>query len=311
MIKDTEKIRFRLLGKEKSSMAFQVPLKNLMLPRTKNGPLKRVEFIRGHDSIFAEDHEGDEKAEEIWFEEGVIDVHPQDKAMLEIMRKHPWNGVKWEEANEDKDAQKEIDRYELIEKAQERVRIANLDERRAAAIVLLGKGYFSASEKKIEAGLKREAIQNPTAVIEKMNSNNYTGELAAALALIRGVVEANATNTQIVWSDTRKPILNVAMGQDVHEKFGQYLSGNSEDVKITLQEIGQKIKRDYTPKAELDMQKIFQIENGKVDIDPEAKMTIEEAREKYKEVLGKDVPVNMKNDLDWIVGKIAEELQPA
>jgi hypothetical protein len=310
MIKDTEKIRFRLLGKEKTSTSFQVPLKNQMIP--KNGVLKKIQYIPGHDSIFAEDHEGDEKPQEIWFGEGgILDVSKYEKSKIEIMRRHPWSGVRWEEANEDKDAQKEIDKYELIEKAQERVRIANLDERRAAAIVLLGKGYFSASEKKIEAGLKKEAIQNPSAVISKMNSQNYTGELAAALALIRGVVEMNATRTQVLWADTKKPILNVAMGQDVHEKFGQYLSGNTEDVKITLQEIGQKIKRGYTPKAKLDMQKIFQIENGEVDIDPEAEMTIEEAREKYKEVFGEEVPVNVKNKLDWITGKIAEELEPA
>lgn len=311
MIKDNKKIRFRLLGKEKSSVSFQLPLKKLVLPKTKDGPLKKVRYVPFHDSIFEEDQKGDVKSSDIWFQDGVLDVHPQNHSLLLILRKHPWNEIKYEEVSEDKEAQRELDKFNLIEKALRKIDIANEDERRATAIVLLGNGYFSKKDKTIIAGLKKMAMENPDMVLDKMNSESFTGQLAAALALIRGVVELNTTRTSVIWSDTRKPIINVALGQDAHEKFGEYLSGTSEDVKITLQEIGQKIKRGYTPKAELDMQKIFHIENGKYEIEPEAKMTIEQARDKYNEIFGSEVPVNKKNDIGWITEKIAESLETA
>ena len=83
-------VQFQLMGK-KRPRNWQLPITGMMLPRYVDGKYKgnkQVEYIKGHDSIFKEDHIGDEKPSWVWFTDGLLDVSTGDLALLQILENH-------------------------------------------------------------------------------------------------------------------------------------------------------------------------------------------------------------------------------
>ncbi|RDY57570.1 hypothetical protein [Flagellimonas nanhaiensis] len=318
-------IKFKLT-KERKPVSFQVPIKGMMLNRKDRAgaPLKHIQYIPGHESIWKEDHKGDEQPKNIWFEDGFLNVHKHNQNLLTILKKHKWFGVHFVMVDEEAEDAKELERFDLIERAIDKVNIANEDELRANAIVIIGSHVFDYSATRLKKALKQKAFEKPKELIEEMDKGNYGNRLAAALAVLRDVVIINPTRTAITWPDG-KPIINIASGQDPITEFGTFLSQNTEEIKVTLQTIGQHIKAKRTPKTEMDVDAIIpsqqvtpEPEKVTVDAIPETievkeepKTDLETAREAFKTKFNKEVPINKKNDLEWINSKLKEELEPA
>jgi hypothetical protein len=305
------------LTKGRRPASWQLPIKNIMIEKfdgKKSLGLRTLEYIPGEESIFKEDHKGDQESPGIWFEDGALQVDSANKAAVQILAKHPWNKIHFNKVDHDVAANQNIDLMALRFKAYEAVSSKDSEEMKARAFVLLGAYVISQSDKLIESQLKQMAMDDPEKVLEEMKQPDYAPKTVAALAVLRGVLLINPTNTQISWADTGKSLISIAAGQDPISKLGQFLSGKEESAKLTLQEIGEKIKRSYEFKKDYTASE--EIENilGNKDEDDvdlqksksEDDLDLQEAREEYEDAFGKEVPVNKKNDLEWIKDKIAE-----
>lgn len=311
MAKKNTHYRFRLLG-DKRPKSWQLGLKATMIKKVvdgKNHGLKKVAYVPGSDSIFIEDHKGDEQSQAIWFEDGVLDVHKDNKVLVDIVFGHRAYNKRYELVDENKAAVKKLSKYDLIEKANTKINVANEDELRATALVVLGGGVIEWEPERIKAGLKERAYETPQDVLDQMNSGDYHGKYIAALALLKGVVLINPSRTGVTWVDG-KTIVQVPAGQDPLAKLGQFLSGKDEQAVITLQELGERIKRSYTKKTDPDVDEAVNEILGDDAPPPaeapvdESKEALENAKNTYKDLYEKNVPNNKKNDLDWILGKI-------
>jgi len=303
-------IEYKLIGGKKP-VNFEVPLKNVMLTKKGSQGGRLIQYVKGSDSIFKEDHKGDEKPEKIWIENGTLRVHRANLPLIEIMDRHPLSGVEWETFNADKEAIKKLSKYQLIEKALGMVNIANNDEKKANALVLIGEHMLDASEQMVTSELKEKAFESPKDVIDQMNTNDYQAKYVAALAILKGVVLINSSRTAITWADG-KVLVTVPVGQSPIEKLGALLGGNSEESKITMQEIGEKTKRPYIRQIPIDIDaEILKVNAAKelaaelaiVEVEPE----LLEARNLYSEKFEKSVPPNKKNDTEWLLSKVNEQ----
>lgn len=311
--------RFRLTG-GKTPESFQLPLKGLMLEKKdENGNsrgLKKVAYVKGHDSIFVEDHIGDEESESVWFEKGVLDVHKENKALVAIMFGHRWYGSHYELKNDTKEAEKKLSKFDLIEKAIAKLSTSNDDETLAIGLAVLGSHVLQQPLAVITASLKEKAYEEPQVLIDEMSSGDYQAKYVASLAILKGVLLINPSRTAVTWADG-KTIVQVPAGQDPLTKIGMFLSQKDESARITLQEIGERTTRAYNKKTVPDVGGVVkEITGGQgADLgnqrdggnDDDDQMTLEEASSLYMELLGKDkVPPNKKNDLDWILEKVEE-----
>lgn len=310
-------IRFMLTG-DKKPISYQLPIKGMMLKRPhKNGEpnatgsLKKIHYISGVDSIFQEDYEGDEKPQKIYFEDGFLDVHRDNKPLLTILKLHPWNNVQYEMVDEDATAEKELTNYELIEKAIAKVNISNEEELKANGLILLGSSVIEMSETRVRAALKKRAFETPKELLEEMSTSNYKAKYAGALAVLRGTLMINPTRTAVTWPNGQI-VVSVAAGVDPIEKLGSFLSGNDDAAMITLQEIGERSKRAYNVKTTIDLSEEIndvisqkKASNG-LSLDSDDEVGLEEATTMFKERFDKDVPNNKKNDLKWIMSKLEE-----
>lgn len=308
------------LTKGKRPASWQLPVRSILLEKLENKRSlgkRKVEYIPGDPSIFKEDHKGNEQSAPVWFEDGVLQVDITDVALAEILDKHPWNGVHFEKVDHDVTAQQDIDVMELRIKAYEAVSSSDENEMRARAYVLVGPQVIDQSDKVVSAQLKTLAMEDPESVLEEMESPDYKAKTVGALAVLRGVLKINPTNTAVSWTKTGKVILQVAVGQDPIQKLGEFLAGKDESAKITLQEIGVQITRSYKLKEDYTAQQELKSVLGdeapdepKLPVKDESAYTdLQLAREGYEDTIGSSVPNNKKNDLAWIKNKIAEQDQ--
>lgn len=304
----TNFIKFKLT-KDRKPVSFQVPVKGMMLKNTKlpNSPLKHVQYIPGHESIWKEDHTGDEQPQSIWFEDGFLNVHKNNLNLLKILERHQWFGIHFIKVDEEAEDAKELEKFELIEKAISKVNIANEDELKANAIILIGSHVFDYSEVRLRKALKQMAYDTPEKLIESMDKANYGNRLVAALSIIREAAKINPSRTAVTWPDG-KTIINIAVGKDPITEFGEYLSQNTEAVRITLQTLGEGIKRAYN---QYNPPNVDTILGNDPEPPSEEEQALNKAREDYKKKFEKEVPTNKKNDIGWIKSKLEEEPIPA
>ena len=316
--------KFRLVG-GKTPKSWQLPLKGLMLEKKTNGVsrgLKKVAYVRGSESIFVEDQIGDQEPENIWFEDGYLEVDANDISKVDILFKHKWYGKKYERVDANATAEKKLNKYQLIETALKLINVSDEDEQRANAIVLIGAHVLEQSPAIVLSKLKEKAFNEPQLVIDEMSSYDYKAKYVAALAILKGVIEINPSRTAVTWQDG-KTIVTVPAGQDPLIKIGTFLSGKDESATITLQEIGERTTRAYNRKTTPDVkQAVEQVaktpkpttvvskSNTEKDFaDDSTKledMGLEEAAAEFKEIFDKEVPVNKKNNVEWIKAKIKE-----
>jgi len=94
MAKPVKKVKFQLTNGKKP-VSWTLPVKGMMLP--KKGAigkvLKKVHYIKGAESIFVEDYEGDEKPSRITFEDGTLSVNPLEKNLIALLINHKWYGT--------------------------------------------------------------------------------------------------------------------------------------------------------------------------------------------------------------------------
>ena len=323
-------IKFALKGNKKP-IAYQIPLKGMMLEKKdKEGRslgLKNVQYIPGAPSIFTEDYKGDEKPKDVWLEDGSIEVSEKNVILLEILNRHPWNGSHFERVDEDAKATKELANMELVELALKKVDISDDDELKATAVVIIGPNIIPMTPVQVRARLKQRAFEAPKELLDVMKNPNYQARYVASLAILRGILVVNPTRTAVSWPNGGV-LVTVAAGQDPVEKLANFLSGNNEVAKVTLQEIGEKSKRSYVKKSppviEEEIEKLDPIEEndlssqgedetppptddpGDNDItdDQAPAMTLEEATAAYVAKHNKQVSNNKKNDLAWIMSKL-------
>jgi hypothetical protein len=300
-------VRFKQMG-DKKPVSFEIPLSNMRLPRdmgTGGGKvLKRVHYIKDAPSIWKDDYKGDELPEKVYLEDGYLDVSIYDLNLIAILKAHKMYKREYEIEDEDVEAIKELEKYDLIEKALERISIANEDERKANAFVLLGAGVITMNNDLIRSKLKKKAHETPQVVLDEMNASDYKAKYVTALGILRGALEINATRTAVTWADG-KTIVTVATGQDPLAKMSAFLSTNTEEAKITFQEIGERVKQSYVKKTnaiiDFDVVDATDEDDNDVDASELSKATLE-----YKETFRKEVPNNKKNDLEWIQSKLSE-----
>jgi hypothetical protein len=326
---NSDYVTFKLMGSKKP-INYQIGLKGMMLPDDK-GVNRRVQYVPGSDSIFVKDHKGDEKPKRIWLENGILKVSKHDKPLLQLIYKHKKYNVEFEKVDPDKKAELELAKMEIQEKAIARVNTSDPNELMATAIVLMGHASLTLSTAVVKMKVKKMAFEQPEKLLSELNSTDYRGKYIAALSVLREAVMVNESQTAVTWPDGNV-IVHVAAGQDPITKLGSFLSGDSETALTTLQTLGEQIKQSYTRKVELNADEEIEVlvnsknDKNKVDLhkapfsdlldkdtdttldsnNEVSNLTLDEAKDMYKVLLDKNVPPNMKNNLDWIKSKIQE-----
>jgi len=296
----------------KKPKGWQLPLSEVLIAKEKKGikSLKKIKYVPGTDSFFAEDLAGDLKPVDIWFNDGQLVVPKVDKLTNDLLQMHPWYNKFYELYNPEIEAGRELESLKVKGDARRLIEESDSEKLKAIALALFGVNAFNWGESKCELELLKYADQKPTQLQAELRSKDYESKYLAALAFSKQIVATNPTKTTVIWNDTTKGvILRLAKGESGIHKLGELLSTRTQESELILQEIGLRIEKldiklpKVDPKdAEIAALKAKLVAAEKISKTDE-KLSLKVATEKYVSKFGK-VPNNKKNDLDWILSKI-------
>ncbi|WNH10041.1 hypothetical protein [Thalassobellus suaedae] len=317
---------YRLTGGDYSqSRGVQLPIKGQFIEKivTDNNKklskgLKRIVYIKGSDSIFIEDQKGDLQPQTVWFKFGDLNVDKNDTILNKIVQNHKWfkSGkiVLWSQENED---HQKLANLRFKGEARKLIDDSPLEKIRAIALAVFGYQAITWNDEKCELELRDKADEDPKSLKEAMEDKDYNSKLIAGQAFAYIIVKENASKTAVVWSDSEGEIIKLAKGEKGITELGRFLSKRTEESVKVLQSIGDRVDAKLTStdttnsddvidakdreiaalKAQLEKQSGGETENEE----------LAEATKTYETLFEKAVAHNMKNNLEWIKGKIAEK----
>lgn len=332
-------ITYKLKGDLKPR-GWQLPLKEVLIEKKVNGTsegLKRVKFVPGTNSYFAEDISGQLKPVQIWFNNGELIVPVVDKVKNALLQAHPWFNIKYEIYSKEMEDARKLEALRVKNEARALVDGSDADKLQAIALAIFGAVAIDWATSTCELELLEYAEKNPLALKRELDSKEYESKYLSALAYAKGIVKNNVGKTAIVWNDsTEGIILHTAKGEKGMNVLSDYLSVRTDESELVLQAIGERLKKLDTKSTEkttddteaklkekeLELERLKQellkykqnsqpkpetVTTEKKESDSETELSLDEARAKYEEKFGKKTPNSYKNNLEWILGKIGTD----
>lgn len=265
----------------------------------KEGRLVEINYFKGRKSIYVEDNEGVKPTLVPLFEfndsrnQTELIVDAADKVLIEFLKNHGHFNKRFEIFSEEAEATKQLTRFEQIDLANEKVKDLQGSELIAMAMLVFGLDSLNKDEKLLKVELRKVAFDNPQAITNKTEKSNFENVHTGSLAIAAGIVKVNNTLTSIQWTDSNKEIISIAKGEEPIEKFGEFLSSNTDEAKLVLQSIGERLQKSPSNQENINSN--------------EPNEDLKNLQEQYLAKFEKPVPNAFKNNVEWITEKLAEE----
>lgn len=287
-----------------SPETWDVAQKDILVKNVKTGFLEKIYYIPGTNSIWHSDLEkqGDilknYKKKAIFFIEGTLSVQQDNLILIEYLKTHPDFNVKYSLVDKNADAQKNIDKADLITKAVLALQGNTLDIK-TVGLLVFGESVLQQDDKEIESLVKQNAISNPQAIVDAYSDQGeWKYKKVVALALSKGIIRINPTKTAVLWNQTNEPIITLAVGQKPIDETALFISQSNNET--TLQALALKLDNKElikTPSAE------------KVDTSTtgQEETALEKLQKEYEDKFGAIPPINMKNNVEWLSKKLLDD----
>ena len=338
------KVIFRLNLQGKTPSTWAIPQSNVMARKDDKGN-KFIDYYPGQDSCFVEDIQAKNKdlrpSKVPLFEYSVsskqteLAVDEQNVALIRYLKTHPWFGVKYSIFSKDGQAKKDLTEFENVEKALELIKESDELKVQAISMAIFGLSSFNKSYTQCAAELKAKAIREPLVIIQAMEATNYETKYVSGLAFVSNIIKLNPTHTAIVWADSSEGvILHVAQGENGLDKLTNFLTNETKEAQVLLQEFNTRLERKERMAARSeDSGKLLSEKDAEIaelkrqlaesnkptapivtekvaeDLEEKAekeKSTLEQLQEDYENKFGKEAPIAYKNNEVWLAKKLAE-----
>jgi hypothetical protein len=343
------KIIFRLTIEGKTPSTWGLPQTNVMGVKPGKGK-KFIDYYPGEDSCFVEDifaKNKDLKPAKVPLFKYVpqtksteLHVDETNVSLVNYLKTHPWFGIKFSIFSKEKQAKSDLAEFENVEKALELIKESDENKLKAIAMTVFGLNSFYKSNVQCAAELKAKAIKDPKVIIEALEATNYETKYVAGLAFVSEIIKLNPTHTAIVWSQDDGVILHVAQGENGLDKLTSFLTNETKEAQVLLQEFNTRLERKERMiakaedsvkllsekdseiealKKELEeakQQKIKDEEDWKANLPnmdrdeedesgPEPSV-LEQLQADYVKKFEKEVPFRYKNDENWLAKELSK-----
>jgi hypothetical protein len=297
MSQDTKTPVVFFLLNDLSPETWTLAQKNILVKNPNTEFLENIFYIPGTKTIWSSELEkqGDVlknyKKKDIVFVEGTLSVSNDNTILIEYLKSHPDFKEKYSLVDKNADAQKSIDKADLITKAVISLQGDSLDIK-TVGLLVFGESVLLKEEKEIEAMVKQNAISNPQTIVDAYSDQGeWKYKKVVALALSKGIIKINPTKTAVLWSETGEPILTLAVGQKPIDETGLFLAQNKNET--TLQALSLKIDNK-------------EVVNLPTYLGQQDDTSLEKLQKQYEDKFGAIPPINKKNDVEWLSKKLLE-----
>lgn len=228
---------------------------NLLVWDEESGTNRAIRHCRNEKTIFIDEQSEHALVEPVIIEKGYLTVPARETITQDFLDIHPGNvangGNVFEEVNEDKQAEEQIEREDLILDLKNAVREKQKDEEgiyELQALVATLKGSAAIASKMSSAELKREiyiAIENNPLRFSNGKGGHTLFDRAvkrkhlALLCIGSGVISTSPNGKAYVWADTGSVITNIPAGVKPTDHLFEFLE--TDEGILVLEEMQKKL----------------------------------------------------------------------
>lgn len=184
----------------------------------RTGDNRALRYARNQKSPFVEDQDGNAILEPIIFEDGLLHVPKENQVLQEFLHYHPGNGKVFEEKDDARDAQEELEIAESALDAQIMARELSLSKLESVSRVLLG----AKADKMSTAELKRDILvyakNEPKSFLEILNDPMLELQDKVVQFFNNNLLQLRNKRKDVYFNlpSNKKKLLTVPFGEDPH-----------------------------------------------------------------------------------------------
>tara|TARA_R110000744_G_scaffold203446_3_gene322284 strand:+ start:77 stop:820 length:744 start_codon:yes stop_codon:yes gene_type:complete len=197
---------------------------NLLYFDEDSGTNRALCYARNQKSPFQDEHDGNAILEPIVFEDGFLHVIKQNQVLQEFLNYHPGNGTIFEEVNQARDAQEELDVENLILEAQLQARDLSIEKLATIGRVLIGANADAMSTAELKRDVLVFARNNPMEFMEVLEDPTLQVQDDVVLFFQNGLLALRNKGKDIYFNTktNKKKMLSVPFGEEPEYMVANY-----------------------------------------------------------------------------------------
>ena len=195
-----------------------------------NRPLR---YARNQRTPFEDEQDGNAIVEPVIFEDGFLRVPRTNPVLQQFLDLHPMNGKKFEEVDNQKDAQEQLDEMNVVVDAMSEAKQMSIEQLEVVARIILNKDVSRISTAELKRDILVFARNNPSEFLDMLSDSDLTLKSKCQLFLSDGLL-ATRNKGKELWFNTKgnkKKLMNVPYGEDlIHVLFSYFKTDEGIDV---------------------------------------------------------------------------------
>jgi len=190
------------LKKEAAPLSFMLPTRNsrrfpLMWFDEEKGENRALRYARNQRSPFEDEQDGNAIVEPVIFEDGFLRVPRSNQVLQQFLHYHPFNGKKFIEVNNEKDAEAEVESLNLEVEALIEAKQLTIEQSETLYRVLFGKdpSMLSSSE------LKRDLL-----IYAKRQPGSFLSAVSDPTLKLKSTVQSFFDNKLLAYRNNKRDI---------------------------------------------------------------------------------------------------------
>lgn len=178
---------------------------------------RTLRYSRNQESIFVDEQEGEVAIEPILIEDGALFVPRTNPMLQQFMQLHPDFNNKWEILDKSVDAQVELDREDLIDKATDMYKELTYDQIELIARVDLKKKVMRMESSEVRRDVRRFLRENPEGFMACVDNTDTELKGVAGRAFDEKFLTLRSNGTQVwinVPDHSRTKVMDIPKGED-------------------------------------------------------------------------------------------------
>lgn len=203
---------------------YKLPQNNITIFDKEKGYNREIRYCPAERSVYRDEQSEVARREQIVFRDGLLSVPETDPILLEYLRLHPDNiangGKRFNEINNEADAEKELEREFLLHDAIAKIKISDIDELIPVALSYGISADLSSLE--IKRALLQQAKGNPEKFMQSFNNPMVKMRADVVTALDFQILKQSVDG--MYWYDSNTLIMPTPVGQDTLDVFVRFLT---------------------------------------------------------------------------------------
>ena len=192
------------------------------------GTNKQLRYARNQKSPFVEDQDGNAIMEPIIFEDGMLHVPKNNQVLQEFLYYHPHKDMVFEEVNNEKDAQEEVEILQAEVQALIVAQELSLDKLLAVSRILIGRSAAKMSTAELKRDILIYAKKDPHTFMEVVSDPEIEFEDEVRRFFENKLLMLKNNNKDVYYNipGNKKKMLSVPFNEDYYHVVGSFLKSD-------------------------------------------------------------------------------------